>query len=230
MKHVLHLFACLLLICILFGVLPVQAQESAADTELKSLQQPTLKEVPESVGLADWPALARALRKDGNVTGRIVSFRELWSAAPGALTEPIAISGVILRRFRREPLGQFPALEELWLRTDDDALVIVTYRSSEKKSESTDTTAPGSAVDVTGTFLRNVRYEAKDEPRVAPWVVASLVRPMGTSLDGSGTASSERDSPDDMRKIGLVLLAVVTCTALLRLVIDFARKSGRRRR
>lgn len=220
---------CLLLILCLLKISAGALAQGPSDAELKSLQQPALQEVPEPVGLTDWPALSKALKRDETVAGRIASFRELWSAGPGELKDPIAISGVILRRFRREPVGQFPALEELWLRTDDDALVIVTHKSRDKKQETSDITAPGSAVEVSGIFLRNVRYDAKDEPRVAPWVVASRIRPMGTPQPDARTAAVQAKAEDETRKTGLVLLTVVAGSALLRLAIAFAGRSGRRR-
>ena len=123
--------------------LNLQAADEAASYVL---QNPSAKELAEPVGLADWPALAQALKAGKATQGRIVSFRELWLAKPGELSQPLSISGVVLRRFRRDPVGQFPALEELWLRTDDDNLVLVTNRARARDSEQVDTTAPGSAV------------------------------------------------------------------------------------
>ena len=206
--------------------LNLQAADEAASYVL---QNPSAKELAEPVGLADWPALAQALKAGKATQGRIVSFRELWLAKPGELSQPLSISGVVLRRFRRDPVGQFPALEELWLRTDDDNLVLVTNRARARDSEQVDTTAPGSAVAIVATFIRNVRYDATDEPRVAPWLVASSVMALGSQLqespDVTGMATSRSNND-----LWLVLLGVITTSALLRVVLLYARRSRTQQR
>lgn len=213
----------------LAAVLAARILQAAQEPPPGVVQSISSKEVAEPVGLADWPALARALKQDKAAQGRIVSFRELWLAKPGELTEPIAISGVVLRRFRREAIGQFPPLEELWLRTDDDNLLLVTNRSALKASKTADVTTPGSAVDIVATYLRKVRYEAADESRIAPWLVASSIVTAGSPAEhhpGSvPSAGSEGNS-----ELLLVLLAVITASALLRVVLFYAKRnsSGRR--
>lgn len=206
-----------------FCALPAPAVD---DPLLKSIQNPTAQDVVEPVGLVDWPALARALKADKAAQGRIVSFRELWLAKPGDLAEPLSISGVVLRRFRREPVGQFPALEELWVHTDDDNLLVVTHPSQAKSPDKADITAPGSAVDLVATYMRNVRYNAADEPRVAPWLVARSIVPTGAapfeqpSLTGTGGTGQTSE-------LMLVLFAVISTSALLRVALFYARRSGR---
>jgi len=185
---------------------------------------PPTQEIVEPVGLADWPALAKALKQEKATQGRIVSFRELWQATPAELAEPLALSGVVLRRFRREAVGQFPPLEELWLRTDDDNLVLITNKSKAERNESSDITAPGSAVDIVAKFIRKVRYDASDEPRVAPWLVACSVVAAG-SAHGLQPVSTQLKSNGGSSELLLVLLAVITASALLRVVLFYAKRS-----
>jgi len=186
--------------------------------------------VIEPVGLADWPALDRALKRPSPGSGRIVSFRELWSARPGLGDEPVLIAGVVYRRFRSEPRGQFPSLEEIWVRTDDDGLAVVTnVVPSKSEKNAADRTAPGSPVRLVAYFLRKIRYEAEDEPRIAPWLVSKGFEKenpnaIGTSATGTASVATEADD----RRVGFVILGVIAAITILRLTLLWAGRSRRR--
>jgi hypothetical protein len=186
--------------------------------------KPITPEVVQPVGLADWPTLARALADKPLADGRIVSFRELWEMNPSDLSEPLAISGLVVRRFKRQPVGQFPALEELWIRTDDDGLVMVTNRSKAAPTQGAlDLTAPGMALEIQARMIRKVLYESTDEPRFAPWLVAQKVSVKGSS---EGETGSNEDSGESQKLIFLIF-SIISATAILRLVLAFAARSGR---
>jgi hypothetical protein len=188
-------------------------------------QKQAVPEQVQAVGLADWPILARALDVKPVAEGRIVSFRELWEMSPSELSEPLAISGLVVRRFKRQPVGQFPALEELWIRTDDDGLVMVTNRSKAAQTQgSLDLTAPGMALEIQARMIRKVLYESTDEPRIAPWLVAQRVSVKGSD---DGATGSNQDSGESQKLIFLVF-SIISATAILRLVLGFATRSGRR--
>ncbi len=188
-------------------------------------QKQAVPEQVQAVGLADWPILARALEVKPVAEGRIVSFRELWEMSPSELSEPLAISGLVVRRFKRQPVGQFPALEELWIRTDDDGLVMVTNRSKAAQTQgSLDLTAPGMALEIQARMIRKVLYESTDEPRIAPWLVAQRVSVKGSD---DGATGSNQDSGESQKLIFLIF-SIISATAILRLVMGFATRSGRR--
>ena len=188
-------------------------------------QKQAVPEQVQAVGLADWPILARALEVKPVAEGRIVSFRELWEMSPSELSEPLAISGLVVRRFKRQPVGQFPALEELWIRTDDDGLVMVTNRSKAAQTQgSLDLTAPGMALEIQARMIRKVLYESTDEPRIAPWLVAQRVSVKGSD---DGATGSNQDSGESQKLIFLIF-SIISATAILRLVLGFATRSGRR--
>jgi hypothetical protein len=187
-------------------------------------QKQAVPEQVQPVGLADWPTLARALAFKPVADGRIVSFRELWEMNPSDLSEPLAISGLVVRRFKRQPVGQFPALEELWIRTDDDGLVMVTNRSKAAPTQGAlDLTAPGMALEIQARMIRKVLYESTDEPRIAPWLVAQRVSVKGSS---EGETGSNEDSGESQKLI-LLIFSIISATATLRLVLAFAARSGR---
>jgi hypothetical protein len=187
-------------------------------------QKQAVPEQVQPVGLADWPTLARALAFKPVADGRIVSFRELWEMNPSDLSEPLAISGLVVRRFKRQPVGQFPALEELWIRTDDDGLVMVTNRSKAAPTQGAlDLTAPGMALEIQARMIRKVLYESTDEPRIAPWLVAQKVSVKGSS---EGETGSNEDSGES-QKLLFLIFSIISATAILRLVLAFAARSGR---
>ena len=188
-------------------------------------QKQAVPEQVQAVGLADWPILARALDVKPVAEGRIVSFRELWEMNPSEVSEPLAISGLVVRRFKRQPVGQFPALEELWIRTDDDGLVMVTNRSKAAQTQGAlDLTAPGMALEIQARMIRKVLYESTDEPRIAPWLVAQRISVKGSS---EGATGSNQDSGESQKLIFLIF-SIISATAILRLVLGFATRSGRR--
>jgi hypothetical protein len=187
-------------------------------------QKQAVPEQVQPVGLADWPTLARALAFKPVADGRIVSFRELWEMNPSDLSEPLAISGLVVRRFKRQPVGQFPALEELWIRTDDDGLVMVTNRSKAAPTQGAlDLTAPGMALEIQARMIRKVLYESTDEPRIAPWLVAQRV---SVKVSSEGETGSNEDSGESQKLIFLIF-SIISATAILRLVLAFAARSGR---
>lgn len=182
--------------------------------------------VIEPVGLADWPNLDRALKRRAPDTGRIVSFRELWQADPGLKDEPLIISGVVFRRFRTEPRGQFPSLEELWIRTDDDGLAVVTNIVPPKDEKAgIDRTEPGSPVRLVAWFLRKIRYEAEDEPRIAPWLASAGFEKTSESAGGSSTGLPAQA---DDKFVFFVILGVIAAITLLRVMLLWSDRSRRR--
>ncbi len=182
--------------------------------------------VVEAVGLADWPKLDKALKRRSQGTGRIVSFRELWQADAKLADEPLIISGVVYRRFRTEPRGQFPSLEELWIRTDDDGLAVVTnVVPPHAEKPDLDRTAPGSAVRLVAWFLRKIRYEAEDEPRIAPWLASTGFEKSAESADGTTPVIA---SPANDKLVFFVILAVIVAITLLRLMLLWSDRSRRR--
>lgn len=193
------------------------AQESA---ELQSA---------EPVGLADWPMLFKALNRGVPGEGRIVSFRELWEKSPDELDGPLTVSGLVLRRFRREAVGQFPALSELWVRTDDDGLVLLTLRQDSPKVNSRklleEATAPGRMIEATGWFLRRVRYKAEDAERIAPWLVAAKI-----NTGGEGGEAGAPVAPGGGQSGTLMLLvwATVASAAVLRVLVNWANRPRRK--
>jgi hypothetical protein len=182
----------------------------------------------EPVGLADWPLLFKALNRPPAGEGRIVSFRELWEKEPAELDGPLTVSGLVLRRFRREAVGQFPPLAELWVRTDDDGLILLTVRQDDQKDDSkkllAEATEPGRMIEAQAYFLRRVRYTAEDTQRIAPWLVAARINNNGTGDAGATAPGSGGESASWM----LVIWATVASAAVLRVLINLVNRPRRK--
>lgn len=207
---------------------PISAQ-SDDQTFLDPKQAEASLDTAEPVSLADWPALFRALNTTSEAPGRIISFRELWDAKPGSIIGQISLSGLVIRRFRREAIGQFPPLEELWVRTDDDGLILVTSRSQSKSNDEvtteSDPTGPGKAITVSGQFLRKIRYEAADSPRIAPWIVAETITPQVIEFlpqTGSPFGGSSQNS------LMMAIWMIVASAAGLRLIMTLMNRYATR--
>lgn len=214
----------LLLLFISLTAWTLRADDPAIQDGPSTDAEPVLQ-TAEPVGLADWPLLFRALNRKTTSPGRIISFRELWDAAPDTLTQPLELQGLIIRRFRREPVGQFPALDELWIRTDDDGLILVTTKAdrSETAVDQEDITKPGSPVQINAYFLRKVQYEAADTQRIAPWLAAYRI----TSSNSGNEFLSENKSQGNANSWMLVVWATLASAVCMRLLlVFFQRQSG----
>jgi len=72
-----------------------------------------------------------------------------------------------VRRFRQDAFGTFPPLAEAWaVSPSGDPFCLVFPDSASRASP-----ALGSPVRFVGTFLKRVRYQAGDGPRLAPLIV-----------------------------------------------------------
>ncbi len=126
----------------------------------------------------DLPAYRKALEASEQEV-KPVRFRDLWDHPELYQGHRVEVHGVVVRRFAQPAFGAFPPLTELWLRTPGDNPICLVYPTSEREERST--ARPGQSVAFTGTFLRRLRYEGGDGPRLAPLVVGGspprLLRP-----------------------------------------------------
>jgi hypothetical protein len=98
-----------------------------------------------------------------------VHFRDLWNRPDAFRGRRVIVDGRVLRIFRQEPVGSFPALGEVWISsTSGDPFCLVFPQAG---ADSTPIPEPGRDVRFTGTFLKMVRYAAHDGARLAPLVV-----------------------------------------------------------
>ena len=72
-----------------------------------------------------------------------------------------------MRRFRQDAFGTFPPLAEAWAVSPAGDPFCLVFPDSASRA----TPALGSPVRFVGTFLKQVRYQAGDGPRLAPLIV-----------------------------------------------------------
>lgn len=117
---------------------------------------------------ADLPAYLDAL-ESSDQRAEPVGFRDLWEHPDRYRGHRVRVRGAIVRRFAQPAFGAFPPLTELWLRTPEDNPICLVYPTPSDVEN-----APvkvGGRVVFEGTFLRRIRYQGGDGPRLAPLVV-----------------------------------------------------------
>jgi hypothetical protein len=119
----------------------------------------------DRVGLADLPAYLKALGDQSKEPAQSVRFRDLWDRPEDFQGRKVMVAGTIQRIFRQPAVGEFPALAEVWIRSDSGDPFCLVSPVSEPAL------AVGRAVEFRGTFLKRVRYSGGDGPRLAPLIV-----------------------------------------------------------
>jgi hypothetical protein len=122
-----------------------------------------------------------------------VTFRDLWDRPGEFRGRRIAVGGRVERVFHDGPVGQFPALAEVWIYSPaSDPFCLVFPETKDDPAPK-----PGDLIRFEGTFLRRVKYRGGDVDRLAPLVVGpasprveeaaapkSVAVPSGSPFDG----------------------------------------------
>jgi hypothetical protein len=119
--------------------------------------------------IADLPAYRAALEptKPGDPPPEPATFRELWARPAESPGHRFEVGGRVERVFHQGPVGEFPALAEVWVvDSATDPLCLVFPDSPDRPAPK-----PGDSVKFAGTFLRRVRYRGGDADRLAPLIV-----------------------------------------------------------
>ena len=118
-----------------------------------------------SLNIADLSAYRAALEppKTGEPPPRPAVFRDLWDRPAEFRGRRVAVGGQVERVFHKGPIGEFPALAEVWVvDSAKDPLCLIAPEPAPK---------PGDSVRFEGTFLRRIRYRGGDTDRLAPLIV-----------------------------------------------------------
>lgn len=164
-------------------------------------------------------ALDQPLSKVGEAP--TATFEDFWSQ-PALAGRYFTVRGRITRRFRQPPLGTFPALSETWV-VDAQANPLCLVSPQNPGGEP----AIGTWVSFIGQFQRVIRYQASDEPRLAPLVVGPEPPRPGPSSSSSGPEPDGEFSP--WRPADYWLGGVLAVLAAAVLLIQHLRGLARRR-
>jgi hypothetical protein len=136
-----------------------------------------------------------------------VSFRDLWNRPDVFRGRHVTTDGRVQRIFRQGPIGSFPALAEIWIVSPagDVFCLVAPHRSSTSElpehghSQEDHATPqripkPGQTVRFTGTFLKMIRYRARDGDRLAPLIVGDQPPALVREIAKANRASSFADN------------------------------------
>jgi hypothetical protein len=172
---------------------------------------------PDRLSLADLVAYRAALTgkptaEDARASDPAVwaVFKDLWNRPKSFRGRRVIVEGRVQRIFRQGPVGDFPALAEIWIASpvgDPFCLVVPqeTVTASgflNKNSVSGRTGAkqlpePGLMVRFTGTFLRMVGYSAGDRSRRAPLIIGD--QPPVSVQDGATVEEPKSFAASNLR-------------------------------
>ena len=142
---------------------------SARLLALVLLALPETRESDPALTLADLAAYRAALSgaRDTPAPPVPVTFRALWEHPERFQGRRVEVSGRIERLFRQGPIGDFPALEQAWAVSPAfDPFCLVYPKPQDGRGP-----RYGATVRFSGTFLKVVRYQGGDGPRLAPLIV-----------------------------------------------------------
>ena len=161
-----------------------------ASTGLAQSEATPTDDIESQLGLADLTAYRAALSGKATTDGakgsgppRSVTFRDLWNHPETWSGRRVQVEGRIVRLFRQDAVGSFPALVEAWLVTPAGDLFCVEFPRDERPERKDEASEPGRPVKFTGTFLKTIRYAAGDQARLAPLIVGD--RPPAASRNES---------------------------------------------
>jgi hypothetical protein len=139
-----------------------------------------------TLSLADLAAYRAALTAKAEAPPARVGFRDLWGAPERHRGRLVRVEGRLVRRFRQEAFGTFPPLVEAWAVSPAGDPFCLVFPDGESPASP----PLGTPVRFVGTFLKRVRYQAGDGPRLAPLIVGG--GPLVASARAPATSRAPR--------------------------------------
>lgn len=189
-------------VLVVSGLLAIGSYACSFADELETAQPLTL------VDLADYCAAISGRATDNHARAADappqVVFGDLWNRTDQFRGHLVTVGGQVTRIFRQGPVGSFPPLVEVWITSPsgDPFCVVFPQPSQAAADHEQDPVADhmqgarpiqipelGHTIRFTGTFLKMVRYAARDGARLAPLVVGDRL-PELLPRETGGTRSS----------------------------------------
>jgi hypothetical protein len=171
--------------------------------------------------VADLAAYRAALaeKSTSSTPAEPVTFRDLWDHPETFKGRRVQVEGRVVRRFRQGSFGTFPPLVEVWAATPSGDLFCLVCPDPGGR-----TTSPTQgSVRFAGTFLKRVRYQGGDVPRLAPLIVGS--RPPVAS---AGPSAPEPSRPASFTRLDWTIGVAISILVFLILVAQYVRRPTRR--
>jgi len=153
------------------------------------------------LGLTDLAAEHDALTDKGDSSPpRPATFRDLWERPDEFRGRRVIVSGRVVRSFRQDAVGSFPALVESWIEQPAGDLLCIVFPAPPRETG----VATGASVAFTGVYLRRVRYKA-DGDRLAPLIVGPAAPVVEKPAPPAARESPRNDWPGSPTILGLFI-------------------------
>lgn len=165
----------------------------------------TARQDDAPLGLTDLAAEHEALsgKFDAATPPRAATFRALWDRPDEFRGVRVRVAGRVVRIFRQDAVGSFPALVEAWIEEPPGDLLCLVFPAPDREAG----VAKGASVAFTGVYLRRVRYQAEGE-RLTPLIVGpdapSVVKPAPRD-EPEADARPISDWPGPVATVGLFI-------------------------
>jgi hypothetical protein len=162
------------------------------------------------LGLSDLAAEHEALAGKADASpARPATFRQLWDRPDEFRGTRVRVAGRVVRLFRQDAVGSFPALVEAWIEQPPGDLLCLVFPAGDRDPG----VAKGAAVAFTGVYLRRVRYQA-DGDRLAPLIVGPAAPSVERPAEDRGPKPGDSpisDWPGPVAILGLCIgLALIS--------------------
>jgi hypothetical protein len=155
------------------------------------------------LGLADLEAYRVALASKPVGSAPMVRFRDLWDRPGDHAGKSVSVEGRVARTFRQPGFGEFPPLVEAWILSPAGDPFCLVF----PQTEATPIPEIGSPVRFSGTFLKRIKYQGGDVPRLAPLIVGPVAP--STSYSSPETVRDGWSSTDWMMALGASLVVAL---------------------
>jgi hypothetical protein len=179
------------------------------------------------LGLGDLAAEHDALTGKGDAAPPVVaSFRDLWERPDEFRGRRVRVAGRVVRTFRQDAVGGFPALIEAWIEQPPGDLLCVVFPAPTPAVDAW----KGATVSFTGTYLRRVGYKAEGN-RLAPLIVGPDAPAVEKPAPPEPPKSPPKGWPGPFAIVGfIVAMAAVSSVLAWRTLAAPARRRGGRSR
>lgn len=176
------------------------------------------------LGLDDLAAEHSALTSGADASPPVVAtFRDLWERPEDFRGRRVRVVGRVVRTFRQDAVGSFPALVEAWVEQPPGDLLCVVFPASLRQAGSW----RGATVSFAGTYLRRVRYKA-DGDRLAPLIVGPDAPVVEVPAPPEPPDTRPADWPGPMATVGLIaVMGTISAVLAWRTLSAPARGRGR---
>ncbi|WP_337175876.1 hypothetical protein [Paludisphaera sp.] len=181
------------------------------------------------LGLGDLAAEHAALSgRDDPGPAVVASFRDLWERPDEYRGRRVRIVGRVVRTFRQDAVGGFPALVEAWIEQPPGDLLCVVFPAPAGPAAAD--AWKGATVSFEGTFLRRVRYKAEGD-RLAPLIVGPDAPAIEEPAPPEPKETPVGDWPGPIAIVGFIvaMAAVSSALAWRTLSAPAPRRRGRSR-